>query len=89
MDIAEQFYLAVSLIRTLTINSPLSVQLYAFFKQAREGNISRGFERPSILNMNARRNWVAWKSLENTSSERAKRKYIQIAYDLTGDDRLL
>ena len=81
--IEEKFEKAVFIVRGLTkkLNNDDLLQLYAFFKQVREGNIS--FERPSILNMRGRAMWGAWNKIKNMSKEDAMIKYIKLAYKLT------
>jgi len=69
------------------VNVDTFLQLYAYFKQSREGNIA--FERPSLLNIRGRKMWDAWKSKENTSKEDAMTKYIALVYDLTNNKDLL
>ena len=79
----DKFEKAVLIVRGLNkkLNNEDILQLYAFFKQAREGNIA--FERPSILNMRGRAMWGAWNKIKNMSKEAAMIKYIKLAYKLT------
>jgi len=85
LSIDEQFdesvIIAHSIIKRLSNDN--IIQLYAYCKQAREGNIS--FEKPSILNMNYRQKWKAWKKLEHMSSENAKIHYINLINSLLAD----
>ena len=89
MTLEERFNIAAYLVRGILnrINDTLLVQLYGYFKQAREGNIA--FSRPSILNMRGRKMWDAWKSKENMSKENAMEKYVEIVYGLTNKSDLL
>lgn len=89
MTLEERFNIAAYLVRGILnrINDTLLVQLYGYFKQAREGNIA--FSKPSILNMRGRKMWDAWKSNENMSKGHAMEKYIEIVYGLTNNSDLL
>lgn len=89
MTLEERFNIAAYLVRGILnrINDTLLVQLYGYFKQAREGNIA--FSKPSILNMRGRKMWDAWKSNENMSKGHAMKKYIEIVYGLTNNSDLL
>lgn len=89
MSLDEKFNIAADIVRSIVkqINDEILAQLYGYFKQAREGNIS--FSRPSILNMKGRKMWDAWKSKENISKEDAMSKYIDIVYGLTNRKDLL
>ena len=89
MNLDERFNIAAVLVRGLVhnVNSDNFFQLYAYFKQSREGNVA--FERPSLLNIRGRNMWDAWKSKENMSKEDAMTKYIHLAYDLTNNKDLL
>jgi diazepam-binding inhibitor (GABA receptor modulator, acyl-CoA-binding protein) len=78
LSIDEQFEETLIISRRISKNISKNnfIKLYAYFKQAREGNIS--FERPSILNMDFLNKWKAWKKLENMSSEDAKINFIAL-----------
>lgn len=84
----EKFELAIQCVNGLKKKPSESIllQLYAFFKQAREGNVS--FEKPSILNTKGRAKWNAWKKLERMDKQDAMAHYIAIAYSLTGNEKL-
>jgi len=84
----EQFEIAIQSINNLSTNPSNDniLKIYAFFKQAREGNVS--FARPSILNQKGRAKWDAWKKLENMDKQDAMANYIALAYSLTGNDAL-
>ena len=84
----EKFELAIQAIHGLKTkpSERILLQLYSFFKQAREGNVS--FERPSILNMKGRAKWDAWKKLENMDKQDAMAHYIAVAHSLTGNEQL-
>tara|TARA_B110000285_G_scaffold232155_1_gene302561 strand:- start:3265 stop:3537 length:273 start_codon:yes stop_codon:yes gene_type:complete len=85
LSIDEQFDKSVIIARNIVkkISNCNIIQLYAYCKQAREGNIS--FEKPSILNMNYRQKWKSWKKLENMSSENAKIHYINLIKSILVD----
>jgi len=82
-NIESNFITAYNIYQNIkkNINKQTTFQLYAYFKQANEGNIC--FEKPSLLNMDGRNKWIQWKKIENMPSEEAKIKYIQLVYKLT------
>ena len=84
----EQFEIAIKAINGLSTkpSNDNLLKIYAFFKQAREGDIS--FARPSILNMKGRAKWDAWKKLEKMDKQDAMAIYIALAYSLTGNGAL-
>ena len=86
--IEEKFEIAVFAIRSFKkkLDNEDILQLYAFFKQVREGNIA--FERPSILNMQGRAMWGAWNKVKKMSKEKAMINYIKIAYRITELEQL-
>ena len=80
--IDEQFDEYIIIYRGLInkISDHNSIKIYAYFKQAREGNVN--FERPSILNTYLLNRWKAWKKLEYMSSENAKKCYIKLIKEI-------
>ena len=50
------------------------LQLYAFFKQGTEGNVSS--KRPGMLDIAGRAKWDAWKEKEGVPQDQAKQQYI-------------
>jgi acyl-CoA-binding protein len=62
-----------------TIFNPDNMQklkLYAFYKQATEGDIAE--ECPSIVDMVGRAKWNAWNAIKGMSADNAMQKYIDL-----------
>jgi diazepam-binding inhibitor (GABA receptor modulating acyl-CoA-binding protein) len=86
-EVNNTFELAINAINNLTTrpsNDEL-LKMYAFYKQAKEGNVQ--FERPSILNMKNRAKWDAWNKLKNMDKKDAMLNYIALAYKLTNNEQ--
>ncbi|KXX69814.1 acyl-CoA-binding protein [Flammeovirga sp. SJP92] len=58
------------------------LKLYAFFKQATEGDVNT--ERPGGFDFKGNAKWDAWKKIEGTSTEDAESKYITLVNQLEG-----
>lgn len=58
------------------------LKLYALYKQATEGDASG--ERPGMTDFVGRAKWDAWKALEGTDGDEAKRRYIELVESLKG-----
>ncbi|MBD0401161.1 MULTISPECIES: acyl-CoA-binding protein [unclassified Flammeovirga] len=58
------------------------LKLYAFFKQATEGDVNT--ERPGGFDFKGNAKWDAWKKIEGTSAEDAESKYITLVNQLEG-----
>ncbi|WP_410500182.1 acyl-CoA-binding protein [Chitinibacter sp. S2-10] len=60
------------------------LQLYAFYKQATEGDIQS--ERPSTLQFVAQAKFDAWRKMAGQSREAAMQGYIDLVEQLKADD---
>ena len=58
------------------------LKLYALYKQATEGDASG--DRPGMSDFVGRAKWDAWKALEGTEGDEAKRRYIDLVESLKG-----
>lgn len=58
------------------------LKLYALYKQASAGDVDG--KRPGFTDMVARAKWDAWKQLEGTDRDEAKRQYIDLVEELKG-----
>jgi|SaaInlStandDraft_7_1057024.scaffolds.fasta_scaffold00626_15 diazepam-binding inhibitor (GABA receptor modulating acyl-CoA-binding protein) len=79
---SKEFLTAVKYVQKLSqtpINDELS-NLYKYYKQATEGNIN--ISQPSILNIKARKKWLAWNSVKNTTKNVAEREYVILVNQL-------
>lgn len=56
------------------------LDLYALFKQAKEGDVSG--KRPGMLDMKGRAKYDRWATLKGTQSQTAMEKYISLAKEL-------
>ena len=56
------------------------LQLYKFYKQATEGDVS--LECPSMFNLVGRTKWQAWNSTKGMHKEHAMESYINIVDEL-------
>nr|XP_033342462.1 acyl-CoA-binding protein-like [Megalopta genalis] len=52
------------------------LELYAFFKQATEGDINTA--RPGMLDLKGKAKWDTWKTKEGMSKDSAKEAYIKL-----------
>lgn len=79
-ELEQKFNEMVTAVRDATINfSPNNTQklkLYAFYKQATQGNISG--ECPSVIHMVERAKWQAWNAIKNMSKEQAMESYLKV-----------
>ncbi|KAK6009138.1 acyl CoA binding protein, partial [Ostertagia ostertagi] len=82
MSLDERFEAAVAIIQNLPKEGPVStsntqkLEFYSLFKQATIGDVNT--ERPSIFSIIERKKWDAWKAVEGTSQEEAKKRYIEV-----------
>ncbi len=83
-DLGKQFEEAVADSRRLDErpDNATLLQLYALYKQASEGDASG--ERPGMSDFVGRAKWDAWKALEGTGGDEAKRRYIELVESLKG-----
>lgn len=57
-------------------NNAQKLKLYAFYKQAIEGDVQG--ECPSIVNMVERAKWQAWNAIKGMSKEKAMEGYLKV-----------
>lgn len=80
MDLQAQFNDMVDKVRNATIdfnpNNSQKLKLYAFYKQATEGDVTG--ECPSIVNMVERAKWQAWKAIKGKSKDEAMLGYLKV-----------
>ncbi|MFN7094323.1 MAG: acyl-CoA-binding protein [Burkholderiales bacterium] len=79
-DLQQEFEKMVNAVREATIDfTPTNAQklkLYAFYKQATEGEVTG--ECPSIINMIERAKWQAWNAIKGMSKEQAMQGYLKV-----------
>lgn len=82
MDLDADFAAAQIASKTLTErpDNATLLKLYALFKQGSNGDASG--DRPGVTDFVARAKWDAWQQLSGTSSEDAKRQYIDLIEEL-------
>lgn len=83
-DLTKQFEQAVADSKRLDErpDNATLLELYALYKQASEGDASG--ERPGMTDFVGRAKWDAWKALEGTTGEDAKRRYVSLVEELKG-----
>ncbi|XP_015515403.1 acyl-CoA-binding protein homolog [Neodiprion pinetum] len=77
MSLDEKFQSAAAAVKTLT-KRPTDeelLELYAFFKQAIEGDNKT--PKPGMLDLKGKAKWNAWDSKRGTSQDAAKEAYIK------------
>lgn len=82
MSIDKKFEQAQLDVKTLT-KRPSDMQLldlYAFFKQATEGD--NNTSKPGMFDIKGKFKWDAWKGKAGLSNDEAKQKYIDLVVDL-------
>ena len=82
MSLEAQFEKAQVVVKTLT-KRPTDMQLlelYAFFKQATEGDNKTS--KPGMFDIKEKFKWETWKAKAGMSKEDAKQKYIDLVSDL-------
>ncbi|MFV0680460.1 acyl-CoA-binding protein [Ottowia sp.] len=75
----EQAVASTSLVTQRPSNTTL-LKLYAFYKQATEGD--NEVAKPGFGDMVARAKWDAWKKLEGTSADEAMQQYVALMTEL-------
>jgi diazepam-binding inhibitor (GABA receptor modulating acyl-CoA-binding protein) len=86
LTVNEKFDKAVEYVRGLPKDGPYQpdqdtkLKYYAYYKQATEGDVKT--QRPGILDFVGKAKWDAWKAVEGTGNEDAKKNYIEL---LVGD----
>ena len=82
-DLQADFDSAVANSRKLSQrpdNSAL-LKIYGLYKQATAGDVTE--KKPGFGDMVGRAKWDAWNSLKGTSSEDAKRQYVELIASLS------
>lgn len=79
-ELEQKFNEMVTAVRDATIdfkpNNAQKLKLYAFYKQALEGDVQG--ECPSIINMIERAKWQAWNAIKGMSREKAMEGYLKV-----------
>ena len=79
-DLNVKFENLVQQVRDATIdfkpNNTQKLKLYAFYKQATEGDVNG--DCPSIVNMVDRAKWQAWKAIKGMAKDKAMEGYIKV-----------
>ena len=79
-DIQQQFENMVTAVRDATIDfkpdNTQKLKLYAFYKQATEGDVQG--ECPSIVSLVERAKWQAWNAIKGMSREKAMEGYLGV-----------
>lgn len=57
-----------------TLSNDEKLELYALFKQAKEGDCNTG--QPGILDFKGRAKWTAWNGKKGVAKEEAMQQYI-------------
>jgi len=58
------------------------LQLYAYYKQGTEGDVSG--KRPGMINLKGRAKYDAWAELEGINEEEAQENYVKLVESLLG-----
>jgi diazepam-binding inhibitor (GABA receptor modulating acyl-CoA-binding protein) len=76
-----QFDKAVAIVQGLPKDGPVKISqevqlvFYKYYKQATVGNVN--VPRPGMLDFVGKAKWDAWKEIEGTSAEDARKKYVE------------
>lgn len=83
-DLNAQFEQAVAASRQLPEkpDNMTLLRIYSLYKQASTGDAEG--ERPGMSDFVGRAKWDAWKALEGTDPDDAKRQYIALIEELKG-----
>ncbi len=81
-DLQSQFEAALANSKLLTErpDNATLLKIYAYYKQATEGDNTE--KKPSFSDFVARAKWDAWTAQKGTSNDDAKRKYIELIESL-------
>ena len=81
-DLSHQFETAAAEAQQLPTkpDNVNMLRLYAFYKQATEGDVSG--KRPGIMDFVGRAKYDAWKQLNGTSQDDAMHSYIDLVEEL-------
>ena len=79
-ELQQQFDDMVKKVRDAAIdfqpNNTQKLKLYAFYKQAIEGDINS--ECPSVVNLVERAKWQAWNAIKGMSKHQAMEGYLKV-----------
>lgn len=78
MTVPEQFADAQKRVKTLskTPSSDTLLELYAFYKQATDGDVTGS--RPGMLDMKGRAKFDAWSKTKGLSKDKAMESYVAL-----------
>lgn len=77
-DLTAKFEAAVAGSKTLKKkpSNDMLLKLYAFYKQATEGDVKG--ERPGFTDFVGAAKWDAWNKIKGTGSDEAKQQYVKL-----------
>ena len=83
-DLQQQFEQAARDIKTLDErpDNDTMLRLYALYKQGSEGDVKG--DKPGFFDFVGAAKYEAWEKLSGTSSEQAKKKYVDLVKKLVG-----
>ena len=87
MGLKEEFESAVNRVQELSQrpgNLDL-LKLYAFYKQATEGDVSG--KRPGMLDVKGRAKFDAWEKVKGQNAAESQQLYIDLVNRLSGEDQ--
>ena len=78
MLLERKFQAAAKNVSNLTSkpSNDILLTLYAFYKQATEGDVNH--PKPYTKGMKAMAKWDSWNKIKGTSSENSKKEYVKI-----------
>ncbi|MBI3150390.1 MAG: acyl-CoA-binding protein [Betaproteobacteria bacterium] len=85
-DLKAKFEAAVAMSKTLTKKpgNDMLLKLYAYFKQATEGDVSG--ERPGFMDFVGGAKYDAWAKIKGTASDEAMTQYTKLIERLKRDE---
>lgn len=79
-DLQQRFDEMVKAVREATIdftpNNTQKLKLYAFYKQANEGDVTG--ECPGVIHMVERAKWQAWNAIRGMNKDKAMEGYLKV-----------
>ena len=83
-DLQQQFEQAARDIKTLAErpDNDTLLRLYALYKQGSEGDVTG--DKPGFFDFVGAAKYEAWEKLRGTSSDQAKKKYVDLVKKLVG-----
>lgn len=86
-DLQARFEAAVATSKTLTKkpSNEILLRLYAYYKQATEGDVKGG--RPGLLDVVGGAKYDAWVKLTGTSQDEAMQAYVKLIERLKREER--